>query len=210
MRQLGVEGDGADGDQQQADGVREHAEGAGTEQVLKGHARRQLLVGVLVQLLIVAFHQLNAMRHGPGDNQKGDDQAQRVEVVAEQRDNAESPDAGDQNPGQRDQHPVGLAEIKNQQGDHDQGGKEENLNDLVEVLISPAHQHRLAGDMNAQARRRFLAAQLLNLLKGLGVIELAFVQLRLDQRHVQVRRHQRAVDQRVGDHVLAKGGKAFG
>ncbi len=98
------------------------------------------------------------MRHGSGNNQKGNNQTERIEVVTKQGNNAQPPDAGDNDPRQRDQHPVGLAEIEDQQGNHDQGGKEKNFNDLVQILIGPAHQHWLAGCMNADTGGRFLGA----------------------------------------------------
>ena len=90
-----------------------------------------------------------------------------------------------------------------QQRQHDQHGKDEDLQNLVHVGVGPAHQHRLTGGIQGHAIAAFRLAQGLQLGEGGGVVKLAFNQLRLDQRHLEVGGHQRAVDARVGGYIRA-------
>ncbi|MOA22199.1 hypothetical protein D3C78_1427440 [compost metagenome] len=91
--------------------------------------------------------------------------------------------------------------MEHQQRQHGQHGEHEDLQDLLHVGVGPADQHRLAGGVQSHIVAGFRLAQGLQLGEGLLVVELALDQLRLDQRHLEVRRYQRAVNPWVGHHV---------
>ncbi len=124
------------------------------------------------------------MAHGPRRNQKGNNQPQRVEVVAQQADNPQPPHSGNQYAAQWDQYAVGLAEVEDQQRQHGQYREGENLQNLIHIGVGPAHQHWLAGGVQGNAVGCHLVAQVAQLDKGLFVVELAFNQLGLDQCHL--------------------------
>ena len=120
------------------------------------------------------------MAHGPGSNQKGDDQPERVQVVPEQADDPKAPDRGDQNAAQGNQHPIGFAEMENQQCQHGQNGEDEDLQNLVHVGVGPANKYGLACGVDGDVVTGLLLAELLQLRECLLVVELAFDQLCFD------------------------------
>ena len=66
---------------------------------------------------IVALHQLHTVRHRPRGNQKWHNQGERVQVIAQQGDDAQSPGCRENNPEQRQQDTVQTSEIDDQQTD---------------------------------------------------------------------------------------------
>ena len=111
---MGIQRNGPDGNERQANSIRHNTQGTRAEKTVKG---RFCGFGATTQFAgfrIVAFNELYAMAHRPGCNQKGDHQPERIQVVTEQADDPKPPDRGDQNAAQGDQHTVGLAEMENE------------------------------------------------------------------------------------------------
>ena len=185
-----------------ADGIDDDRQRARSEQGVERIAGGLLPVLDDRQFLVIARHQLYAVGGRPCRNQERDRQRQGLEIDAHHRHEAEAPDRRQRNAEQRQCDAVEATEIDDQQGRQQRHRPRQDLDDLVDVGVDPAGQHRIAGDVDAMARLLEFMAHALQRVEGGLVVEVALVQLRLDQRRLEVGRHQQAVHRRVGDDVL--------
>ena len=134
--------------------------------------------------LVIALDELDTVRHRSCGNQERNDQGQRIEVEAEERDNSQSPGRGNQDANNRQDNAVNTAtEIHEQQRQQNRQRQEENLHYLVEITVHPAHQDRLSGRVYfnlGRSRRRLLCFHLFlevaKLPEYLDVVELALIE----------------------------------
>ena len=71
------------------------------------------------------------------------------------------------------QNAVGATELDDQHEAHDRDGGDEDDEQLVEIAVDPAPQHGLSGGVDLHPVRRLLAADGLQLIEDLAVVELA-------------------------------------
>ena len=162
-------------------------------------------------LLVVALDQLDAVGHGPRGDQEGDHEGQGVEVVAQQGNNAQPPGCRDENPHQRQQDAVyPSAEVHHQQGQQNRQGEKENLQNLIQIAVDPAHQYRLPGSIDVHTRGGLAGPQLLHFVLQLAelpenfhVIQLPFIEGATDQGRFQIGGHQQPVDRGIGHDIQA-------
>ena len=202
--ELPVEGGRAEHEHGQAEGVDDDGQRAGPEQRVEGVARGLLAAVGDGELFVVARHELHAVRGGARGDQEGDGHGQRLEVVAEPCHEAQAPDRGQRDAQQRQRDAVEAAEVDDQQQRQQGQRGEHDRDDLVEVGVDVAGEHRVAGDVDLVAGLLELVAHVLQRREGLGVVDVAFVELGLHQRGLEVGRDEQAVDARVGDDVLAQ------
>ena len=125
---------------------------------------------------------------------------------ADQIHEAQAPCRGQENAQQGQHDAVEAAEVSRQQ-QHNQGrGVQQNLEDLRQVGVNPAGQHRVSDRVDAQAVACFRLADFLQPGEGLDqFVGSRTVHLCPDDRHLAIGRHQASADARVRLHLRLQG-----
>ncbi|MCY1282274.1 hypothetical protein D9M70_311060 [compost metagenome] len=182
----------------EAHGVGQQRGEAGQEQAAEGVTRRHQLVGAAPDVLHDAVHLLRAMADADGVDQERHQDRVRVQLVAEQRQQAEQPDHPDQGAALHDQRaaPAAGELVEHRRGDQHRHGEERQHR--VEPFDQIAHDLGEADDVDVHALGLVLAAQLFERVgEGLVVERLTGLRVEVEQRQVddgraQVARHQLA------------------
>ena len=185
-----------------ADRIDDDRERPRPEQGVERIARGLLAVLHDREFFVIPHHELHAVRSRARRDQKRNRQRQRFEVDPDEGHEAQAPDRRQGDAEQRQCDAIQTPEIDDEQG-REQGERgREDHHDLMQIGVDPTRQHRIAGDVNLMPRRTDRGAHLFERGESLGVIDVAFIELGLDERGLQIGRHQQAVDRRIGDHIL--------
>ncbi len=160
-----------------------------------------MAISAALELLEITLEQLHSVARGTRGHQQWNDQHQDVEVVAEQAEKAEPPDNLRRGPDNRQQHPVGAAEIEHQRQHDEQSGDAENLRQLTLVVPAPGLQHRLAGGVQNRVVVFHGLLDVRQALMHLAVVHLALVEPGGDHGAFGVGRDQDAIGEAV-QHVV--------
>ena len=153
-----------------------------------------MIIGGVARLEVVTLDELNTVRHRTRRDQERNHERERVEIEPQQRDDTKAPGRGNQYTDQWQHDAVNPgAEVGQQEHEQDRNGQEEDLQNLVEIAVDPAHQDRLTGSVDMHSRHGFGLAQFLDIIFQLtelaeyfDVIKLTLIECRFDQRRAQV------------------------
>ena len=140
------------------------------------------------KLFEITFNHLHAMTGGARRDQQRYDQDQRVEVVTQYAEEAETPDGLCDGADERQQHAIEPAEINDQSAKDEDERDCENLRQLAGVEPHPAFQHRLARGVEHGVAVLDVLADIHDLFLDIAVVQALFVETRQDQRRLTVSR----------------------
>ncbi|MNF75202.1 hypothetical protein D3C84_572600 [compost metagenome] len=207
----------------ESDGIGQQRGEPGEEQAAEGVARGDQLVGAAPDILHDAVHLLRAMGHADGEHQERHQDRERIEVVAQQRHQAQLPGHRDRRAEDHQRRAAHAAGVEVDDRGGDQRGRAEVHHHLHQAIDQVADQLGEADHADLDRPLALLArapglgvaavlvlgAQLLlqHLGEGVVVDGLAGDRVLLQQRHedharLEVVAHQAADDAGAGD-VLA-------
>ncbi len=149
----------------------------------------------VLELLVISVVHLNGVTHGPGGDQEGHHQHERIERQANQMDEAEAPEGRDQAGDRRSQGTAPIVEIHPTQHPLDAIRHHENEEDVARVVVDPSVQPRLSGHVHLGVGiAEGFHDMLVHLIEHTAVVQTALDEVGPDERRLVVERDEQSVD----------------